>query len=120
MAKNIENMKEYMAEYGKRYRAAKMARMLKRGAGKPPNYSLPYIEDKYLIEKHKYTPLVVYPTGVNFNGTELDNPIVCSEFGCNTHLTPEQQLYGTKCIHHQKQKKIDVAKYISHPIKKTA
>jgi len=118
MAKKIENMAEYMSEYGKRYRAEKMARRLKRGAGKPPNYKLPYIEDKYLIDRHKSTPLVVEPTGVNFKGS--DEPVVCHKFGCPNHLTLEQSLYSKFCIHHQKQKKIDPAMFVNLPIKQSA
>lgn len=104
-----------MADYNQRYKALK-----KRGAGKPPK---PYntIEDKYLIEKynkHKNTELVIQPTENNFKG--LTEPVVCSYFGCPNHLTPEQQLYGTKCIHHQRKVKPDPTVFISYPKKKTA
>lgn len=95
----------------------------KRSAGKPPKFYNNTIEDKYLIEKynrHKNTELVIEPTVNNFCGTEKNNPVVCSHFSCNTHLTPTNLLFGTTCIHHQKQKPIDVAKYASHPAKKTA
>lgn len=53
----------------------------------------------------------VQPTMINFKGS--DEPLVCSVFGCSNHLTTEQQLYGTKCIHHQKQKKIDITLFVS-------
>lgn len=103
--------KKETSAYNKMYKGLKA----KRSAGKPPK---PYntIEDRYLIDRHKNTPMVVYPTSLNFKGT--DEPVVCSHFGCKNHLPPEQQLYGTKCIHHQKQKPIDVAKYVSYPTKK--
>jgi len=55
----------------------------------------------------------VQPTHINFLGSDLDNPTVCSEFGCKNHLTTEQQLYGTKCIHHQKKNKLDITLFIS-------
>ena len=53
----------------------------------------------------------VQPTMINFKGS--DEPLVCSVFGCSNQLTTEQQLYGTKCIHHQKQKKIDITLFVS-------
>ena len=99
---------KYMAAYNKQYKQMKA----KRSAGKPPK---PYntIEDKYLIDRHKFTPLVVFPTHINFNGSDTDNPTVCSVFGCRNHLTAEQKLYGTKCIHHQKKKKLDITLFVS-------
>lgn len=46
-----------------------------------------------------------------------DEPTVCSHFGCKTHLTNEQKLYGNKCIHHQNTKKINPNEVISYPMK---
>lgn len=67
----------------------------------------------------KQIPLVIEPTGLNFKGNDPDNPIICSTFGCKNHLPPQQTLFGTKCIHCQKQKtKIDVAMHLSFPFKK--
>ena len=99
---------KYMAAYNKQYKEIKA----KRSAGKPPK---PYntIEDKYLIDRHKFTPLVVLPTYINFNGSDTDNPTVCIEFGCRNHLTTEQKLYGSTCIHHQKKKKLDITLFVS-------
>lgn len=99
---------KYMAAYNKQYKEMKA----KRSAGKPPK---PYntIEDKYLIDRHKHTSLVVYPTGVNFKGSDLDNPIVCSHFGCATHLSNEEKRFGTTRIHHQKKKKLDITLFVS-------
>lgn len=31
---------------------------------------------------------------------ENTEPVVCSVFGCDHHLTPGQQLFGTKCPAH--------------------
>ena len=55
----------------------------------------------------------VQPTMMNFKGSDVDEPTVCSVFGCKNHLTEEQKLYGTKCIHHQKQKKLDITLFVS-------
>ena len=73
-----------------------------------------------MLNKYDKSTLVIIPSAFQFKGTDIDEPIVCSQFGCAVHLTPEQQLYGTKCIHHQKQKKIDPTNFISHPIKQSA
>jgi hypothetical protein len=85
--------------------------MRKKIMGQPIKYGKDYIDDKYLIDRHKFTPMVIPPTMINFSGTT--EPTVCSVFGCRNHLTTEQKLYGTKCIHHQKQKKIDITLFIS-------
>lgn len=117
MRKSITDKKKYMADYGKQYKAYKMKIRAKRSAGKPPKY-YSTIEDKYLIDRHKSTPLIVEPTGQNFKGTF--EPVVCSEFTCSRHLTAEQQLYGRFCPHHQQPKeKPDASKFISYPILKT-
>lgn len=92
----------YMREYNKTYKAR--AKWM-RGS---------------LVDIYDHTFLNIPPTEINFKGSDRDEPIVCDEFGCPNHLTPEQQLYGTKCIHCQSKQKIDVAKHISHPIKKIA
>ena len=104
---------KYMAAYNKQYKEMKA----KRSAGKPPK---PYntIEDKYLIDRHKNTSLEVQITSDNFSGTI--EQIVCSKFGCNKHLSTQEILFGTTCIHHQKKKEIDVAKHLSFPISKSA
>lgn len=44
-----------------------------------------------------FIDLKVEPTSNNFKGSDPNEPIVCSEFGCRNHLTPEQQLYNSKC-----------------------
>ena len=85
---------------------------IKKSAGKPPKFNN-YIEDKYLVDRHKYTPLVVYPTQINFKGSDIDNPVVCSHFGCKVKLSKTDQLFGTTCIHHQKQKKLDITLFVS-------
>ena len=92
---------------------------IKKAAGKPPKFSN-YIEDKYLVDRHKYTPMVVYPTRINFSGTDIENPVVCSQFGCKVKLSRTERLFGTTCIHHQRKVKIDVSKFIQHPHKQTA
>ncbi len=112
MRKSIENKVEYMASYGKKYKALKKSIRDKRSAGKPPQYTQ-YIEDKYLIDKHKNTALVVPPTMKNFAGTDELEPTVCSVFGCKNILSHEHRLYGTTCIHHQKKKKLDITLFVS-------
>lgn len=87
--------------------------MGKKIMGQPIKYGKHYIEDKYLADRHKLTPLAIPPTMMNFKGSDVDEPTVCSVFGCKNHLTEEQKLYGTKCIHHQKQKKLDITLLIS-------
>lgn len=67
-----------------------------------------------MLHKYDRTNLVVVPSQFQFKGTDIDEPVVCSHFGCANHLTPEQQLYGTKCIHHQNPKKQDAGKFISY------
>ncbi len=94
--------------------------MDKKIMGQPIKYGKHYIEDKYLIDKHKNTALVVPPTMKNFAGTDELEPAVCSVFGCKNHLSLEERRFGNICIHHQKQKKIDVAMRVSFPIKKSA
>ena len=94
--------------------------MDKKIMGQPIKYGKRYIEDKYLIDRHKHTPLVVYPTGLNFSGTDIENPVVCSQFGCKVKLSRTERLFGTTCIHHQRKVKIDVSKFIQHPHKQTA
>lgn len=74
----------------------------------------------FLGEQYDYRDLIVQPTGINFKGTDKDEPIVCNEFGCATHLTPEQQLFNPKCYSCQCKEKIDPTQFISHPIKKIA
>lgn len=32
-------------------------------------------------------------------------PVHCREFGCGRQLTPQESLYGNKCIHHSKTEK---------------
>lgn len=92
----------------------------KRPVGKPPRFYNNTIEDKYLIEKHRYTPLVVSPTMDNFKGMDLENPIICSVFGCRVKLSKTERLFGTTCVHHQNKKKSDPTLHISHPIQKIA
>lgn len=71
-------------------------------------------------ERYNREHLIIEPSSFQFKGADSDEPIVCSQFGCKNHLTPEQQLYGSKCISCQGKKEVDVAKYVSHPIKKSA
>lgn len=71
-------------------------------------------------DKHKYPNLSILPTYLNFRGSDLGLPIVCSEFGCPVHLTYEQQLYNPKCYSCQCKVKTDPTSFISHPIKKSA
>lgn len=65
------------------------------------NKSNKFLEDKYLIDKFRYDPLVVPPSIENFTGTDELEPLVCSRFGCRKKLTHEESLYGSLCIHHQ-------------------
>lgn len=95
----------YMKEYNRNHKRVKGSMS-----------SVPFIGEQY-----DYRDLLVQPTGVNFRGSDKENPIVCSEFGCATHLTPEQQLYNSKCYSCQcKEKQTDVAMRISYPIKRIA
>ena len=64
--------------------------------------------------------LVVQPSAFQFSGTDPDEPIVCSHFGCKVKLSKTEMLFGTTCIHHQRYKKIDPTIFISHPHKKSA
>lgn len=92
---------EYMADYNKMYYQVRRGR-------------------ETVSEIMNNFVLVVQPTSLNFKGNDQDEPIVCSEFGCPNHLTAEQQLYGSKCPHHQHKKKIEPSDYISYPHKKSA
>lgn len=92
----------YMREYNRMYKASKRSNICH--------------EFMLIGSEH----LKVEPTFLNFDGTDELEPIVCSEFGCRKHLSLEEQRFGTVCIHCQNKKKIDVAKYVSHSIKKTA
>lgn len=87
----------------------------KRSAGKPPRFYNNTIEDKYLIEKHRYIPLLVSPTMDNFKGMDLENPIICSYFGCKVKLSRTERLFGNTCIHHQNKKKVEPSNFISYP-----
>lgn len=96
-----QERKEYMADYNRHYYEVRK--------GRPT-----------VCEMMEGITMTIPPTKINFNGSDLDEPVVCSTFGCSTHLTPEQQLYGTKCINCQSIKKIDPTSFISHPHKKSA
>lgn len=67
--------------------------------------------------RYKDVVLTIPPTEINFKGNDIDEPLVCSEFNCGRHLTPEERLYGTKCIHCQKKNKLDPTLFISFPKK---
>jgi len=98
------NMKEYMkaynALYSKRHR--------------------PTTTEIFMPDRFNHSDLCTLPTSINFKGSDPDEPLVCSHFGCRTHLTPEQQLYGTKCIHCQENTEINPTAFASHPIKQSA
>jgi len=74
----------------------------------------------YLVSKYDRTCLVVEPSSFQFKGTDPDEPIICSYFGCKVKLSKTEKLFGSTCIHHQKSKKIDPTIFISHPQKQTA
>jgi hypothetical protein len=42
---------------------------------------------------YKIKPIVFYPS-------PKTEPPVCKHFGCGRHLSPQEQLYGDKCISH--------------------
>lgn len=81
--------------------------------GQPIKCGKDYIEDKYLTDRHKLTPLVIPPTMMNFKGTDMEEPSVCSVFGCNKYLSLEERRFGNICIHHQKKKKLDITLFVS-------
>ena len=64
--------------------------------------------------------LTIEPTGVNFRGTDDDEPVYCSHFGCGRKLTLQEQLFGDKCIECKPKVKTDPTYFISHPNKKSA
>ncbi len=66
--------------------------------------------------RYKDVVLSIPPTDINFKGT--DEPIVCSEFGCSNHLSNEEKLFGTKCVHCQHKNKISPSSFLSFPTKK--
>jgi len=74
----------------------------------------------YLSDKYNRNVFIVQPSSFQFCGTDPDEPIVCSYFGCKLKLSNTERLSGTTCIHHQEVKKIDPTIFISHPQKKTA
>ena len=82
--------KNYMAKYNAMYKKRRR----------------PTTTEMFNDGKFTFADLKVEPTMNNFIGNDLDNPIVCSHFGCATHLSNEEKRFGTKCIHHQKQKKL--------------
>lgn len=44
---------------------------------------------------YKLKPITFYPLPIN-------EPHVCSVFGCGRKLTAQEQLFGSKCINHSK------------------
>ena len=92
-----------LREYSQGYRdAKKLAKKLKVDKAPLRDVKIQYIKS-------------VEPTKDQFQGTE--EPIVCSEFGCNVHLSNREILFGTKCINHQTKKKIDINQVLSYPLK---
>lgn len=74
--------------------------------GKPcRKYTINRMGDRYLIDVHKFTPLSVLCTNINFSGSDRDEPAICSKFGCKVKISKTEQLFGNTCIHHQKEKK---------------
>ncbi len=67
-------------------------------------------------------PLDIPPSQFEFNGSDIDEPKICSAFMCRRKLSFEESLYGDKCIHHQNKKPVDVMDNIKPPyvIKKSA
>ena len=96
-----QERKEYMSDYNRHYYEAKR--------GRPT-----------VCEMMEGITMSVPPTKINFNGTDIDEPIVCSNFGCNNHLSNEEKLFGSKCVHCQSTKKIDVNTHLQYPHKRLA
>lgn len=69
-------------------------------------------------DKHRTTQLSIEPTQMNFKGSDREEPVVCSYFGCNTHLTETEILCGTRCLNHQNKKRTDPNLVLSYPMKK--
>ena len=63
--------------------------------------------------------LNIQPTELNFKGTDRDEPVVCSKFGCSKHLLNEEKRFGKYCVEHQGNNKIDYTLVLSYPIKQT-
>lgn len=38
--------------------------------------------------------------------TFIPDPYICSHFGCGHHLTPQEQLYGGRCVKHQEREPV--------------
>lgn len=81
------------------------------------NYKFGITKRSPTDNRYKDVVLSIPPTQINFKGTDIDEPLVCSEFDCGRHLTHEEILYGTKCIHCQHKKKTFPSSFISFPIK---
>ena len=97
-----------LREYSQGYRdTKKLAKKLKTDKAPLRNVKIQFIKS-------------VEPTKDQFEGTDIEEPQRCSQFGCGKKLSLEEQRFGNKCINHQTKKKIDPTQYISHPIKKSA
>lgn len=55
---------------------------------------------KDIPDKYGKEVLSIPATEFNFKGSDRDNPLVCSHFGCSRVLSFTETLFGNKCIHH--------------------
>jgi len=53
------------------------------------------------MEKYNASDLQIPPSRFQFNGTDIDEPPICSHFGCSRKLSPTEALYSSKCVAHQ-------------------
>lgn len=49
-------------------------------------------ERNYYYEQHHKPEIIL---------SSIEEPFICSHFGCAKTLTRQEQLFGNKCIHHQ-------------------
>jgi hypothetical protein len=92
--------KEYMRDYNLFYRKFKKHK------------------SKATEDKFKDVVLSIEPTNINFQGVDIEEPIVCKFFGCGKHLSNEEQRFGNYCINHQSKEKSKPSSFIQFPIKK--
>ena len=62
--------------------------------------------EPYLKEKYNHADLKVYPTSINFQGTDPDEPRICIFFGCIKILSPQENLFGDTCVTHKPKNRI--------------
>lgn len=72
------------------------------------------------VERYREDVLKVPPSIFNFKGTDTDEPVHCSFFGCGRKLSLIESMAGDRCTSCMGKVKIDPTCFASHPNKKSS